>query len=204
MDETENVATSWTWDFGDGTTTTTQNPTHTYTEDGSYTVSLIACNSLGCETEVKTNYITVETDCYTQNIPPEHLTETITVCEGNVYDSGGPNGNYLEGNNGTLIIAPPGATSLTITFSEFNYEEHADYLYVYDGQPFTGTLLASATGNELAGVTLTSTTGVLTLIESTGHFVQLSGFVATFSCDAKPSSQLYVIWRLSSLAYGLQ
>ena len=31
---------SWFWDFGDGNTSTEQNPTHTYTEDGYYDVSL--------------------------------------------------------------------------------------------------------------------------------------------------------------------
>jgi len=31
---------SWQWDFGDGTTSIEQNPTHTYEEEGEYTVSL--------------------------------------------------------------------------------------------------------------------------------------------------------------------
>ncbi len=33
-------ATSWSWDFGDGTTSTLQNPTHTYSTAGNYTVAL--------------------------------------------------------------------------------------------------------------------------------------------------------------------
>lgn len=33
-------ATSWLWDFGDGNTSTQQNPTHTYTQNGTYTVTL--------------------------------------------------------------------------------------------------------------------------------------------------------------------
>lgn len=185
-DLTLNTATTWVWDLGDGTTSTEQNPQHTYAADGSYTVQLIACNSLGCDTLTLTEYVTVETDCYTQNIPPEHNTETITVCEGNVYDSGGPTADYLEGNNGVLIIAPPGAEEVTITFSEFNYEEHTDFLYVYDGEPFTGNFLGNFTGNELAGETLVATSGILTLQEYTGHFNQLSGFAATFSCNADP------------------
>ena len=37
-------ATSWCWDFGDGTTDTLQNPSHTYTTLGTYTVTLIAKN----------------------------------------------------------------------------------------------------------------------------------------------------------------
>ncbi|MCF8371808.1 MAG: PKD domain-containing protein [Bacteroidales bacterium] len=42
--------TSWSWDFGDGTTDTTQNPSHSYLADGTYYVSLIASNSLASDT----------------------------------------------------------------------------------------------------------------------------------------------------------
>ncbi len=50
-------ATSWTWNFGDGTTSTLQNPTHTYTTPGTYTVTLTASNNVGNST--KTSSITV-------------------------------------------------------------------------------------------------------------------------------------------------
>ncbi|MEM6965133.1 MAG: PKD domain-containing protein [Bacteroidota bacterium] len=185
-DLTANVATSWDWDFGDGNTSTEQNPSHTYANSGTYTVSLTACNSLGCETITKTDYITVDTDCYAQNIPLNHGVETITVCEGNVYDSGGANGNYVEGSFGTLIIAPPGAQSVTISFSEFNYEEHGDFLYVYDGDQINGTFIGAYTGTQLSGQTLVATSGVLTLVEYTNHFVELSGFAASFTCSGDP------------------
>jgi PKD repeat protein len=38
---------SWLWNFGDGATTKTQNPVHTYTISGVYTVRLDATNNLG-------------------------------------------------------------------------------------------------------------------------------------------------------------
>ncbi len=38
---------SWAWDFGDGTTSSEQNPAHTFTEPGLYTVSLEVVNGLG-------------------------------------------------------------------------------------------------------------------------------------------------------------
>ena len=54
-------ATTWAWDFGDGGTATTQNPTHSYTADGNYTVSLLAINKFGCGTTVvKTSYMLVQ------------------------------------------------------------------------------------------------------------------------------------------------
>jgi PKD repeat protein len=52
-------ATNWTWDFGDGSNSTLQNPSHTYTAIGSYTVSLKATNAVGSNTVTKNNYITV-------------------------------------------------------------------------------------------------------------------------------------------------
>ena len=59
-DQTTNNPTSWDWDFGDGVgTSTQQNPTYTYTADGSYTVTLIATNAYGSDTETKIDYITV-------------------------------------------------------------------------------------------------------------------------------------------------
>jgi PKD repeat protein len=181
-DASTNVPTSWNWDFGDGTTSTEQNPVHTYTESETYTITLEACNALGCDTISLVDFIEVDLDCYTQNIPQQG-NELVTVCSGNLYDSGGPNAPYLEGSVGSITIAPPGATSLSITFSEFNYQEHADFLYVYDGQPDTGILLGIFSGNELEGQTLTANSGVLTIQEYTDHFINLSGFSATFNCE---------------------
>ena len=51
--------TSWSWNFGDSGTSTVQNPSHTYTSNGNYTVSLTATNAAGSDGETKTNYITV-------------------------------------------------------------------------------------------------------------------------------------------------
>lgn len=51
--------TSWLWDFGDGTTSTDQNPVHTYTISGSYTVTLTVSNTAGSDSETKIGYITV-------------------------------------------------------------------------------------------------------------------------------------------------
>jgi PKD repeat protein len=44
-------ATSYKWNFGDGTTATTQNATHTYANPGSYTITLSALNNCGATYE---------------------------------------------------------------------------------------------------------------------------------------------------------
>ena len=51
-------ATSWLWDFGDGTTSTEQNPIHTFTEEGRYTISLTT-NGDDKGKAVKNDYIRV-------------------------------------------------------------------------------------------------------------------------------------------------
>ena len=52
---------AWEWDFGDGTNSTERNPTHTYTEAGTYTVKLTVIETDG-DTDmcIKENCITVE------------------------------------------------------------------------------------------------------------------------------------------------
>ncbi|MDT8357568.1 MAG: PKD domain-containing protein, partial [Methanomicrobiaceae archaeon] len=53
--------TAWKWDFGDGTSSTAQNPSHTYSVAGTYTVSLTVTNAGGTDTESKPSYIAVKT-----------------------------------------------------------------------------------------------------------------------------------------------
>ncbi|MEW6469819.1 MAG: PKD domain-containing protein [Bacteroidota bacterium] len=53
-------ATAWSWDFGDGSFSTASNPSHIYNTPGTYTISLVVFNALGCsDTLVRPNYITV-------------------------------------------------------------------------------------------------------------------------------------------------
>jgi PKD repeat protein len=56
-DASTNTPTSWVWNFGDGGSSTSQNPTHTYSVAGTYSVSLTATNSGGSNTLTKTAYI---------------------------------------------------------------------------------------------------------------------------------------------------
>ena len=50
---------SYQWQFGDGITSALENPSHTYSVAGSYTVSLIVFNTNGCsDTIIKPNIIT--------------------------------------------------------------------------------------------------------------------------------------------------
>lgn len=49
---------SWSWDFGDGNNSNLQNPGHTYTTSGNYTVTLTVTSDAGC-TDIYTQQVTV-------------------------------------------------------------------------------------------------------------------------------------------------
>ena len=58
-DFSQDLPTSWSWDFGDGATSTQQNPVHSYATNGTYTVTLTATNPAGSTPKTLSNYVTV-------------------------------------------------------------------------------------------------------------------------------------------------
>ncbi|MBI1341460.1 MAG: PKD domain-containing protein [Terrimonas sp.] len=59
QDLSSNNPSSWVWNFGNGATSTAQNPTTTFFNPGTYTISLTATNASGSNTLTRTAYITV-------------------------------------------------------------------------------------------------------------------------------------------------
>ena len=58
-DTSTGTVSGWLWIFGDGSVSNVQNPVHTYSTPGTYTVSLFVSGPSGTDQEVKTDYITV-------------------------------------------------------------------------------------------------------------------------------------------------
>ncbi|MFA7273147.1 MAG: PKD domain-containing protein [Crocinitomicaceae bacterium] len=109
-------ASSWFWDFGDGSTATTQNANHTFAAPGSYTVCLVSTNA--CSTDSSCQTIVV---C--PNVPIANFTNTSSNLTGIFTNSstGSPTSilwNFGDGgtstNNGTIIHNFPSAGIYTV------------------------------------------------------------------------------------------
>jgi PKD repeat protein len=86
-DLTSQSTSGWRWDFGDGTTSTEQNPVHTYTLPGTYTVTFSARDVIGPVNHTKQDCIRVATNLSVTRMDPangvKNTTLPITIAGGN-------------------------------------------------------------------------------------------------------------------------
>lgn len=172
------------WDFGDGTSGTAMNPDHTYNNYGTFSVKLIAYGgNCGNDTILQTSIISIDSLNPCVVFMPAHGTGNVqTECSGTLFDSGGP-ANYQDSTHGTLTIAPIGAQSVTLNFTTFSFEPNYDFLTIYDGWDTLAPIIGSFTGQNLPnGGTITSTSGAITLVQTSDEAVNDTGFVATWMC----------------------
>ena len=103
------------------------------------------------------------------------------VCSGTFYDTGGPSGSYLNGENRTQTFASYNGERISVNFSLFALENGNDFLWVYDGPSTAYPLIATYTGSNSPGV-ITSTGTSLTFRFTSDGSVTSSGWTASFSC----------------------
>ncbi|MBU0488881.1 MAG: PKD domain-containing protein, partial [Bacteroidetes bacterium] len=130
---------SWKWYFGDATTSTLQNPTHSYTSEGAFSVTLAGENSFGCRDSLtKLNLISItepvaafdpsgERGCIprnvsftdTSNTPGTIVSWTWDYGDGTVISGSDPTPNHIYTDTGmysvTLIIETDEGCRDTIT-----------------------------------------------------------------------------------------
>ena len=142
-DASSNSPTSWDWVFGDGGTSTAQDPSHTYTSEGMYTVSLTAANSYGYDTETKTDFVAacVEVVVYPASWGNQIWTAyDVTILSGGLSDLQTSNDVYMDmecdtsNQNYTVIYeALCGYTASQIYGIVYEYEGHSSRNDTPDG-----------------------------------------------------------------------
>lgn len=103
---------------------------------------------------------------------------------GSFSDGSGGN-NY--GNNSQCVwyIAPPGATSITLSFSQFNTEQDYDGILVYDDIEATNQI-AVLTGTSIPSP-IVSSTGVMLVYFISDYIVNYSGWNASYTAIGTPN-----------------
>ena len=110
--------TSWNWNFGDGASSTLQNPSHTYSGTGNYTVTLITANASGCIDTV-VHLITINP------LPVANAGADQSICSGSsatLTASGGTSYSWQPGGStgGTIVVNPSGTTPYVVTVTDAN------------------------------------------------------------------------------------
>lgn len=121
--------------------------------------------------------------CDTATVPGTYCQgdTLLTDCSGSISDGSGTE-SYLSGSDCGWLINPPGATSITLIFSEFNTESGFDFVRVYDGTDSNAPLLASYSGNGNQ-LPVTSTSGVMYVRFTSDNTVNDLGWSALYFCD---------------------
>jgi PKD repeat protein len=103
------LITNWRWDFGDGVIAnygTKTNPSHRYTDSGTYSVTLTVTNAVGSNTRTRPSYITVTSS-------PSTVTTThigIFRPSSGIWSLDSNGNNAWEGSDATLSWGLPGDT----------------------------------------------------------------------------------------------
>ncbi|MEJ2595219.1 MAG: PKD domain-containing protein [bacterium] len=115
-DHSTNSPTTWSWDFGDGSTSSEQNPVHTYTATGTYTVTLSVTNGFGSDQATGTVQVSELTSpvMYVQNMEVTRIYlnggREAAECTVTVKDL---DGNFVEGAEVTATYDGPSAGSIS-------------------------------------------------------------------------------------------
>ena len=84
---------------------------------------------------------------------------SISTSQSGIISDGSGSAEYGNNANCKWVIAPPGATQISLNFTSFSTEANYDFIYVYDGPDDTSPLLATWWGNTLPS-TINTTPGV--------------------------------------------
>ncbi len=183
-------ASSYVWDFGDGSTSTDENPSHTYSNPGVYDVKLVALSNVcGSDSVVKHSFVQITDTSQVIAIFPEAATDVYHCCRGMLYDNG-YNGQYSNNITSYVVINVPGANYIMLHFYFIDLELNYDSLFVYQGANSTAQLIGAYTGNTLPNGTgdIQVQGETVTLKFKSDQYVTGDGFKMSWQCDNLPQT----------------
>lgn len=123
------------------------------------------------------------------------------ACGTTVYDTGGPGGNYANGQSYSTTYCPtiPGQ-AVTLNFSAFNTEAGFDFVTIHNGPNAGSPVLGSFSGNCNPGsFTSSDPSGCLTLRFTSDGTITAAGWAAAITCavpPAPPANGCFLVLRL--------
>jgi len=104
---------------------------------------------------------------------------TILSTPSGSFNDGSAGNNYGNNQECYWLISPPCASSVTLSFSQFNTEQDSDRIIVYDDLE-GGNQIAVFTGTTIPN-TITSSTGVMLVVFISDYSINLQGFTANYT-----------------------
>ena len=147
--------TSWSWDFGDGSSGSTQSPCHVYNSAGTFTVTLTANDQYGCtKTYTRTNYITVGSKPVAGftfvnpvpcNVPVTYTFNNTTVPAGSTYSWNFGDGGTSNQQSPSHNYNSPGNYTVTLIATNNGCTDTAVHVVHVSTNPFDAAYAASPT-----------------------------------------------------------
>lgn len=164
-DFTQNLPSTWRWEFPGGLPAASdqQNPTIKYPIKGIYPVRLFVSNENGADSIEKKGFIVVG---------DEHLmclADSSSDVAGVFYDSGGPNGNFLNTGTCTFLINSDCSDKIELFFRAFDLGNFAS-LSIYDGRSSRAPRLGIFRGTEIPAPVVSSS-GALFIVFSSSSSI---------------------------------
>mgnify|MGYP000017619378 CR=1 FL=1 len=111
--------------------------------------------------------------------------QTVSVCSGNFYDSGGSGGSYGNNENYSITFCSNNGSAMEVAFQAFDVEFDGscsfDKLKIYDGTSTSATLLGQYCGTSSPGA-FTSSGTCLHFVFTSDNSVISPGWHATLNC----------------------
>ncbi len=125
---TDAVSPTWEWDFGGDGTSTDENPAHTFSAPGTYTVELIAINDVGCND-------TIEIDVTVDPVPVADFEFVVAGVSSQDGSTGGCIENTVQFNDISTIASPGEITSWDWDFGGdgSSIEENPEHIFSAPG-----------------------------------------------------------------------